>query len=255
MYQIISYIKFLFTSTNQHGIHSPFVYDLITKCFYDKSKKESYSKLKDYKNSLLKSNHTIDVTDLGEGSKTFNTNSRVIKNIAKTSASLNKSMNLMYRLIAYFKPKQVLELGTSLGVATYAMALGNDNSKITTVEGCPNTSNFTNNQLENRANNITYKNGHFKTVIPKLPQNEFDFIFFDGHHNKKATLEYFKMLLPKANNDSIFIFDDIYWSKDMTEAWNEIKAHPKVTVTIDTFFWGFVFFRKEQQKEHFKIRV
>ena len=62
MYQILSYIKFLLKSNNQHGIHSPFVYDLITKCFYDRSKKESYSKLKDYKNSLLKSNHTIDVT-------------------------------------------------------------------------------------------------------------------------------------------------------------------------------------------------
>ena len=63
------------------------------------------------------------------------------------------------------------------------------------------------------------------------------------------------MLLPKTHNDSIFIFDDINWSKGMQEAWNKIKAHPQVSVSIDTFFWGMVFFRKEQVKEHFKIRV
>jgi len=80
-------------------------------------------------------------------------------------------------------------------------------------------------------------------------------VFFDGNHQKEATLEYFEALLPAIHNDSVFIFDDIYWSKNMTEAWKLIKAHPKVTVTIDTFFWGLVFFRSEQKKEHFTIRV
>jgi hypothetical protein len=41
----------------------------------------------------------------------------------------------------------------------------------------------------------------------------------------------------------------------MTEAWETIKKHPQVTVTIDTFYWGIVFFRKAQAKEHFTIRT
>ena len=80
-------------------------------------------------------------------------------------------------------------------------------------------------------------------------------IYFDGNHQKEATLQYFNQLLKTAHNDSVFIFDDIHWSKEMTEAWETIKNHPKVTVTIDTFFWGFVFFRKEQVKEHFIVRL
>ena len=91
-------------------------------------------------------------------------------------------------------------------------------------------------------------------MIPSL-DTEFDMIFIDGNHQKEATLSYFENLLPKAHNDTIFIFDDIYWSKDMTEAWEAIKKHPKVTVSIDTFFWGFVFLRTEQAKEHFTIRL
>lgn len=255
MYQIISYIRFLFSSTNQHGVHSPFIYDLVTKCFYDTSKKENYLRLNIYKTALLKSNISIEVTDLGEGSKTFNTNSRSVKRIAKTSASLDKNMRLMYRFINYFNPKEILELGTSLGVATYAMALGNTEANITTIEGCPNTSKFAHNQLKTKAFNINFLNGHFKSIIPSLKQNKYDLIFFDGHHNKKATIDYFELLLPKATNDSIFIFDDIYWSKGMTEAWEYIKAHPDVQITVDIYFWGIVFFRKEQAKQHFKIRV
>ena len=71
------------------------------------------------------------------------------------------------------------------------------------------------------------------------------------NHNKIATLEYFETLLPKTRNDTLFIFDDIYWSKDMNDAWNIIKKHPKVTVTIDTFFWGFVFFQKRTNERTF----
>ena len=56
-------------------------------------------------------------------------------------------------------------------------------------------------------------------------------------------------------NDSVWIFDDIHWSVAIEEAWEIIKQHPKVKVTIDTFQWGLVFFRSEQAKEHFTIRV
>ena len=73
------------------------------------------------------------------------------------------------------------------------------------------------------------------------------------YHSKKATLDYFEALLPTISNDSVWIFDDIHWSADMEEAWEIIKNHPKVTVTIDTFQWGIVFFRTEQEKEHFII--
>ena len=62
-------------------------------------------------------------------------------------------------------------------------------------------------------------------------------------------------MLPTITNESIWIFDDIHWSDDMEEAWEIIKNHPKVTVTIDTFQWGIVFFREEQKKEHLAIRV
>ncbi|WP_179338086.1 class I SAM-dependent methyltransferase [Winogradskyella ludwigii] len=256
MYPIIAYIKFLTQASNQHGVHSPFVYNFVTKCLYDKTAYEAYNKLNHYKKELLSSDTILQITDLGEGSKTLDANQRSVGKMVKTSSSSKKDTQLLYRLSKYFKFKNSLELGTSLGMGTYALSLANSSNKITTIEGCPNTSAFAKSKLENKeVKNIEFKTGHFSDTISLLKDDKFDFIFFDGHHNKTATIQYFEALLPKIHNETIFVFDDIYWSKGMTEAWEYIKNHKSVTVTVDGFNLGFVFFRREQAKEHFKIRM
>lgn len=255
-YQITQYLKFLLKSTNQHGVHSPFVYNLVTKCFYNKTHFADYKKLKQFRKSLLKNKSSIEVIDLGAGSKVSKNNSRIISSIAKHVGSTKNRTKLLYKLTNYFKNKNILELGTSLGIGTQALSLGNSNAKITTIDGCPNISKFSAENFKNlELENIEVQTGDFAEIIQNLKHNSYDLIFFDGNHQKEATLSYFETLLSTAHNDSVFIFDDIYWSKDMTEAWESIKKHPKVTVSIDTFYWGFVFFRKEQVKEHFTVRV
>ena len=256
MYQIIQYIKFLLKTTNQHGVHSPFVYNLVTKCFYGKRNYSDYKNIINYRKAHLKNKTKIKVTDLGAGSHVMKQQERTVSELGKNAGTTNNRSKLLYRITNYFKPENILELGTSLGIATYAMHLGSPESKITTIEGCRNISEFTKSNFNNsQIERINLVTGNFRDEIDKLQPNNYDLIFFDGNHQKEATLRYFETLLNTANNNSVFIFNDIYWSKGMTEAWEAIKKHPKVTVTIDTFFWGFVFFRKEQPKEHFIIRV
>ncbi|WP_299782038.1 class I SAM-dependent methyltransferase [uncultured Formosa sp.] len=256
LHQILEYIKFLKRSTNQHGVHSPFVYDLVTQCFYNKKKYADYTLITNYKKALLKTNTLIEITDLGTGSVYTKNNTRSIKSIAKNSGASLKRAKLLYRLAEYFKFTTSLELGTSLGISTHAIALGCKNGNITSIEGCPEIAKFTAQNLkEKNINNAEILVGDFSKVIPLLNKNTYDFILFDGNHNKAATLAYFELLLPNIHNNTVFIFDDIYWSKGMTEAWKIIKQHPKVNVTVDTFQYGFVFFRKEQVKEHFTIRL
>jgi predicted O-methyltransferase YrrM len=256
LHQLIAYIKFLFEATNQHGVHSPFVYNFITKCLYDKTKHEAYTLIEAYRETLQKSNTVINVKDLGEGSKALDAHERKVSAMVKTSSSSEKDTRILFRIAKYFQSKSILELGTSLGMGTYAIAIANSSSNITTIEGCPNTSDFAKAKFHDlKLTNSKFFEGDFTSIIPILKDPNFDLIFFDGHHNKAATLQYFESLLPKAHNETLFIFDDIYWSKGMTEAWEAIKAHPLVTVTVDCFDLGFVFFRKEQVKEHFKIRV
>lgn len=258
LFQIKSYLNFLWNSKNQHGVHSPFVYNLVTKCFYDKKKYPEYSILKNYRNSLLENKNTIEVTDFGAGSRVFKSNTRAINQIAKNAGISSKRAELLFRIVNYFQPETILEIGTSLGLATSALSLGNSKSKIITLEGCPNTISIAKSQLQfQNLNNIEFVNTKFEDFLknPRLETRNPKLIYFDGNHSKKATLNYFELLLPTITNDSVWIFDDIHWSLDMEEAWKIIKNHPKVTVTIDTFQWGIVFFRSEQKKEHFVIRT
>ncbi len=258
LFYFINYVKFLWNSKNEHGTHSPFVYQLLTKVFYDKSNFKKYDLLNRHQLELLNSNEFITINDFGSGSKVFNSNIRKVKQIAKTSGISAKRARLLFRITNYFQPNNILELGTSLGLATYAMNLGNPNAEIYTVEGCENI--LKNCKLHfdpNNINQITFINNEFSNFLSShnIKDKKFDMIYFDGNHSKKATLEYFNSLLPTINNESYWIFDDINWSKDMNEAWQIIKNHPKVSVSIDTFQWGIVFFRKEQAKENFVIRV
>ncbi len=254
--QIKSYIKFLFHSKNEHGVHSPFVFDLVTKCFYDTTKYPEYGILKSYRKSLLENKNTIEVTDFGAGSRVFKSNVRGISKIAQTAGITSKNAELLFRIVRYFQPTTILEIGTSLGLATSALSLGNSNAKIITLEGCPNTQKQAQVQLQNsNFQNIEFVNTEFSSYFKTLDLSPIThhLIYFDGNHSKKATLDYFEALLPTISNDSVWIFDDIHWSTDMEEAWEIIKNHPKVSVTIDTFQWGIVFFRAEQEKEHFII--
>lgn len=265
---IKSYINFLWNSKNEHGVHSPFVFSLVTKCFYDKKKYPEYTILKNYRDSLLQNKNTIEVTDFGAGSRVFKNSTRAINQIAKNAGISSRRAELLFRIVRYFQPETILEIGTSLGLATSALALGleaktnraklNKKAKIISLEGCPNTFNQCQLQLQKfNINNVECVNTEFSSYLSdfQLPTSSFQLIYFDGNHSKKATLKYFELLLPTITNDSVWIFDDIHWSKDMEEAWEIIKNHSKVTVTIDTFQWGIVFFRKEQEKEHFVIRV
>jgi predicted O-methyltransferase YrrM len=133
--------------------------------------------------------------------------------------------------------------------------MGSKKAKITTLEGCAETSSVAKNQFGKFDLHADFVVAEFSAYLQKIPNTKYQLIYFDGNHSKLATLEYFELLLPTITNDSVWIFDDIHWSAGMEEAWEIIKQHPKITVTIDTFQWGLVFFRHEQPKEHFVIRA
>lgn len=239
------------------GIHSPFLFDLITLVFNDLSDKVAYRKIDIIRNELLESEKTITVSDLGAGSKVFNSNIRKVAEVIKHSATQKKYGELLFRLAEHYKPATILELGTSFGISTSYLALGNPQAKVVTIEGCPETSKVA---LETfvlaNAPNITLVNGSFEEIIPLtfFDLQSLGLVFFDGNHTKDATLNYFEQCLPYITDDTIFVFDDIHWSEGMNEAWEIIKKHERISLTVDIYQFGLVFFNKELSKQDFVIR-
>lgn len=276
-YSLKQYLKFLVRSKNQHGVHSPFVYDMVTQCFYDSAHYEDYDRLWEFRRELAQSKAIIEVTDLGSGSRVgqLNKTSKKVQSMLRHAGASKKRQQLLYRLGSYFKPAQILELGTHLGMGTTALCLGAKPKRLITVEGCPETAQFTQNNFVHwgsnnpKLNSIVLINNNFEDFLNESQnlknfpdsktahntQATFDLIYLDGHHDGPATLRYFESLKKYIRDTSVLIIDDIHWSAAMSAAWQQIIKDPQVSVSIDTFFCGFLFFHPTQAKEDFVIRA
>lgn len=254
---ISDYLKHRLTAKSRHGTHSPFVYKLTDEVIYDFKSKNEYESIEEQRKKLFNDDSVITVTDLGAGSQLNKDRTKRVSQIAKNALKSPRLAQLIYRLAKESQPKNIIELGTCLGITTAYLSKACPEAKITTIEGCPETAKVAVRNFQDLAlENIELQVGNFDQLFPGVISNadQLDFVYIDGNHRKEATLEYFKWCLPKVHEGSLLIFDDIYWSKGMKEAWEEIKAHPEVTVTIDLFWIGLVYFRKGQVKEHFKIK-
>lgn len=243
----------------KYHVHSPFVFELLTKVFDDKFHYPDFAKPEAIRRSMLENSSTIEVNDFGANafSKKYVTSYKYIHQIAKNSAIQQKYGRLMYKMVKHIEPKTIIEMGTSLGISAIYLSLAAPHSKIHCLEGCSNTAEYAKKNFDSlRLKNIQLYIGNFDTVLPQvLEKVEFvDFAFIDGNHREEPTIQYFNKILPKCHNDSVLIFDDIHWSKGMENAWEYIIKHPSVTLSLDLFYMGWVFFKKEITKQDFIIR-
>jgi len=252
-----AYLKYLLLARNEHGVHSPFVFDLLTKVIYDKRKYAEYNQVEALRSELLKDMSELEVSDLGAGSNVLKSEKRKVSDIARYSLKPAKYGQLLFRLVKHFKPDTVLELGTSLGLSACYLKLGMSDSNMISIEGSEEIANRAEQEfVKMGVSGISLLRGNFDEVLPGVLEDlkELDFVFFDGNHRREPTLKYFELCLKCVRPDSVFIFDDIHWSDEMEQAWVRIKAHPSVRVTVDLFFMGLVFFRAEMSREDFVLR-
>lgn len=219
---------------------------------------QDFEKLNSIRKKLLQNAESIDITDFGAGSKKLNSNTRKIKDIAKHGIAPKKQAEFLYRLINYFNPQTIIELGTSVGLSTLYLAKAKPSAKVYSLEGSETLVNFSNQLFKQQdCKNIELLSGNFNNTFPQLLNKitTVDFLYIDGNHAYEPTLSYFNLALEKINPQSIILIDDINWSDDMQKAWIEIKQNEKVTLSLDFFHFGIVFFRPEnKQKEHFMLR-
>jgi predicted O-methyltransferase YrrM len=238
-------------------LHSPFVFELYNDCIARKPYPAELAGIDAVWKHVLKDQTFIEQTDFGAIPQT---RKNTVAYFAKLQAKPKRLAQVLYNLIHKYQYQNCVELGTSLGYSTMHLAKGLPlHASVTTIEGAEELAKVAQKHFAaaGLSEKINVKVGRFDEVLPELIAQypTIDFAFIDGNHTYEATIDYFHQFLAKKNNSSVFVFDDIYWSEGMTKAWEEIKAHPDVTITVDLFFIGLVYFRKEQRKQHFKLRL
>jgi predicted O-methyltransferase YrrM len=257
-FQIKSFLNYKFKAINVHHLHSPFAYELVKNVVNDKINYPDYMNVNALRKQLQEDHSLIMVTDFGAGigGKGYSLIQKNVASLYKNNSIRTKYGKLLYRLVKHLQPVHILELGTSLGISSAYMAIAAPNASIVTVEGCKGIAekaaeNFTKLGL----NNIHQEIGNFDSVLDPIIDDipKIDFAFIDGNHRKDPTIRYFESCLKKSHNETVLIFDDIHWSEEMNEAWKFIQSHQSVTLTLDLFQYGIVFFRKELSKQDFII--
>ena len=256
---VIDYLKFRFRVHSKYRIHSPFVYDFYKNVLRDRQNNTQYLVVNRLRRELLSASRIIKRRDLGARGIHFQADQRFVplKEIVRQAAVTREKGEFLFRLIRWYKPSTILELGTSVGISTIYFGLAAPECRIITIEGCTDSARVARENFEKTGlKNIDILTGNFEDnlsdALKEMPGP--DLIFFDGNHRKEPTLAYFMQSLLHVHPGTIIIFDDIHWSAGMQEAWNIIRRHPEVKVSIDLYYMGVVFFKEELSKEDFTLR-
>jgi len=259
LFSLLAYLHYLGKSGSRHSVHSPFVYNLVDKIFRNREEHQAFRDINKLRKRLLSKSQIIEITDFGSAThhKAYNHRFERVDSIVRNSSISERYGRLLFRLVEYFEPRTIIELGTSVGISSLYMSTAFPEANIFTIEGCTTKSEQAATNFEAmKVSNIMQHIGRFDVVLPDVIKQagKLDFSFIDGNHTYEATVANFESLLAIAHNDTVFVFDDIHWSAEMQKAWNEIADHERVTVSIDIFRMGIVFLKKELSRQKFVIR-
>ncbi len=255
---VIAYMKHAMRAQSRYHIHSPFVYGFYRDVLRNDHPYTQYRVVNRLRKELVTVSRFIKRKDLGACGKDYPSDQRFVrvKDVVHHSSINRKNGEFLFRLVHHFRPQEILELGTSVGISAMYFALALPESRIITLEGCIDSANLARENFEKTGiHNVRVITGSFEeqltVALEAMPRP--DLVYFDGNHKKEPTLAYFEQCLAHTHPGTIFIFDDIHWSADMEEAWAIIRADSRVKVTIDLYHMGIVFFKEELSKEDFHI--
>jgi len=224
---------------------------------FNQQDKIAFERCETYRNKLLNDHSIIsyEVFGLNDTAK--------VSDICAKAASKKTWCHFLYGIAKALDHPTILEIGTNLGISgSYLLeATKSKNGFFMTMEGLPQLCDIASQQFKTitATNNFQVVQGLYDDTFPKVIKQEhnYNLLFIDGNHKKEPTLNYFKSLKSHIKSPAIFVFDDIYWSKDMQDAWKLIKKDPAVNFTIDLYEQGIVIIDTAEtiKNKHFSLHL
>jgi len=252
-------VNYIITSAPKRGCDkdSPFVSNIIVKIFRNKINPDVVLKIEMIRKGLKSDKRCISITDYGTGSYVSNRKPVMVSRHVRRTSVTPKYGELLSGFSSEFGKSSIIEFGTSFGISTMYLAAGNEEATVFTMEGCPVTAEIAKENFKRAGfRNICSLTGRFEELVPRLEEKKVKpgLVFIDGNHRKDATLDYFERMATIGDENTVIIIDDICYSHEMGEAWKEILKDSRISVTIDIYRMGIVFFRPVMTRTDYKIR-
>ncbi|MBK9490644.1 MAG: class I SAM-dependent methyltransferase [Haliscomenobacter sp.] len=254
---IFRWLRFYLQAATKYDVHSPFVAKFVHYIVEDERLFYAFPAIERMRARLFRNNFPLEIIDLGAGSKANPSKTRSVRNVVRYSAVSEETGQQLFRLVATYKPKQIIELGTSLGISTLYLASAAPNGQVITIEGCPDIASVAQLSFQRvDISNVSQRIGDFKTLLPQVLNeiDQLDFLFIDGDHRAGNSVDYFEQALAKIHAKSIIVIADIHWSNEMEQGWEKIRKHPRVKLSIDLLHLGVLFFDESiREVQHLSI--
>jgi len=183
-----------------------------------------------------------------ENSSTLFTRILMNHNIERTAHDMAKKSSVspewnmfLYLCAKSFQAHTILELGSSAGVSGCYLASAPFCDKFITIEGSSILDRLAEGNIRqvNAQSNVI--NGRFDEVLGNVLDNltdQIDLVYINGPKTKAETLHLFRLIIPKLNNLSVVVFDDINWSKEMQQLWQTVCGWEGLAYAINVGRFG-----------------
>ena len=258
-YYVKKYLDYILFSSHKrgHGIHSPFVFNLITKVFRNKINPDVVFNIEKIRQMMISDKRLINVNDYGSGTEGTRGTLRKITEIKKHSTIPKRYGLLLAALSREFGKPGMIAVGTSLGLSPLYLAAGSPDVTVHLIESHPEILEIVkDNIVSSEPGNISLYTGKFEEALAEIANKGIKpgLFFIDGDHSNEKMLRYFKKVAEMGDRNSLIVLNDINGSAEMGETWKKIKKHEKVSLTVDIFRMGLVFFREGVSRFDYIIR-
>lgn len=244
------------SAVGSHSLQAPFIFSFYESVIKGKKRSNVFDEIEGYRRELLKDSRSIDIRDFGAGSRVSKARKRKVCDLARSGLSSRKFSQMLFRLSRFTGATDIVELGTSFGINTLYLAKSDPKAKVITFEGCGASADIAANIFDRAAQfNIEVIRGNIDQTLNDYihRMDKVDLVYFDANHRYDPTLRYYRQFRPLIHADTVFVMDDIYWSRSMGNAWKKLVEQPEVTLSIDIFDAGLLFFNEDFYKEHYVL--
>ena len=231
-----------------YGVHSPFVFDLITNVIEEKSFYYAYHDISLIREQLIQKKRFID----------YNGEQINLKKALRKYGISKKEGEFLFRLTNHYKPRTILSISSSGGLAPLYLSRYGSNVECVTLEYETDLYDLAVHFLNRETNTSHYiwLCSYYDFYPPKISMfNQIDCIYMGKELGVNSLYYSFNQCIPLIHDKTFCVLAGIHSSTEKLNYWNELCQHPNVTVAVDLYQMGLLFFDPKLNKRVYKTII